>query len=126
MNYYNPYVSMMPYTATPNIGAGKGLFKSLFGGGIKWGNIFNYTQKTLGIINQGIPVVKQITPVVRNMKTMFKVMSEFKRVDTPSLKSDENISSTSGLNTSTKYNNTQNNYANRSNEVFSDGPVFFV
>ena len=39
------------------------------------------TQKTLNIINQSIPVIKQVRPVMTNAKTMFKLMSEFKKVD---------------------------------------------
>ena len=51
---------------------------------INFNNILNNTQRTLGIINQAIPIVKQVTPVMKNAKTMFRVMNEFKKVDTPS------------------------------------------
>ena len=78
MNYYNPYMSMMPLART----GGGGLLKSIFGK-ISWSGILTGTGRTLNVINQAIPVVKQVTPMINNTKTMFKVMNEFKKVDTP-------------------------------------------
>lgn len=40
---------------------------------INWGNILNNTQKTLGIINQAIPIVYQVRPLVSNAKTLFRI-----------------------------------------------------
>lgn len=77
MNYYMPF-NTIPYQPE-NIG----LFSRIFKNGINWSSILTNTQKTLNIINQTIPVIKQIKPVVNNTKTMFKIMNEFKKVDTP-------------------------------------------
>ena len=87
MNYYNPYFSSFPYNYTPlttiaSTNTSRGLFSSLFGGG-KLSTFLNGTQKTLNIVNQAIPLVKQMGPVVKNAKTMFRVMNEFKKVDIP-------------------------------------------
>ncbi len=85
MNYYNPYTMIMPYTTSSMMPAKTGLFSNLISGvrGINWGTILTNTQRTLGLINQAIPVVKQVTPVMKNAKTMFRVMNEFKKVDEP-------------------------------------------
>ena len=40
---------------------------------IKWGTILDGTSKTLGVINQAIPVVYQVKPIINNAKTMFKI-----------------------------------------------------
>ncbi len=40
---------------------------------INWGNVLNNTQKTLGIINQAIPIVYQVRPLFNNAKTMFRI-----------------------------------------------------
>lgn len=82
MNFHNPYL-LYPYVSAP---ARQGLFSNLTSGlrGINWSNILNNTQRTLNIINQAIPAVKQISPMVRNARTMFRVMNEFNRTDTPS------------------------------------------
>lgn len=63
--------------------AGGSLFSKLGAGlsGIKsinWGGLINNTSKTLGIINQTIPLVKQVGPMVNNMKSMLRVASLFK------------------------------------------------
>lgn len=40
------------------------------------------TQKTLGVINQAIPLVYQVRPIFRNAKTMFRIADELKNGDT--------------------------------------------
>ena len=73
MNYYIPYMN------TPQ----PGLLSRIFGNGIKWSTILTNAQKTLNIVNQTIPVIKQMKPVMNNAKTMFKLMNEFKKIETP-------------------------------------------
>ena len=80
MNYYNPYLYTYPYM---NVAPKVGLFSRIFGGNLSFGSILSGTQKTLNIVNQAIPIVKQAGPVINNAKTMFKVMNEFKKVETP-------------------------------------------
>lgn len=41
--------------------------------GINWSGILDGTQKTLGIINQAIPIIYQVKPIISNAKTMFKI-----------------------------------------------------
>lgn len=79
MNYYNPYFYSMPITNTvPKVG----LFSKLFGStGITFKGILSGTQSALNFANQAIPLVKQVKPMIGNAKTMFKVMSEFKKED---------------------------------------------
>ena len=43
--------------------------------GINWNNILNNTQRTLGIINQAIPIVYQVRPLLNNARTLFRVAS---------------------------------------------------
>lgn len=83
MNFYNPYTMISPYYQVPT---STGLFRGLFGrlgSGINWGSILNNTQRTLNIVNQTIPLVKQTGPIVKNARTMFRVMNEFKKADSP-------------------------------------------
>lgn len=71
MNFYNPYMYSLPIeTGTSS------LIKK-----ISLSSIINGTSKTLNLINQAIPVVKQVSPIMKNMKTMFSVMNEFKKND---------------------------------------------
>jgi len=119
VNYYNPYYMMAPMTA-----ARPGLFSFLSRGagrGFSLSTIINGTQKTLGLVNQAIPIVKQVTPVMKNAKTMFRVMNEFKKVDAPT--SDVTNTSSSvedSVSTSESASTEENNY------VSNGGPTFFV
>ena len=82
MNYYSPYFGYTPFTSTTT---NRGIFSSLLGGvkNMNWSGILSNIQKTLGIVNQAIPMVKQVSPIMQNAKTMFKIMNEFKKVDSP-------------------------------------------
>ena len=109
MNFY-PYYNF-PYTSFTPVSKVGGL-KSLFGN-IKWGSILSGTQKTLNVVNQAIPIIKQAGPVINNAKTMFRVMNEFKKVDTPK----ENI---------VQNNITNSNDTNVENiKKINNGPTFF-
>lgn len=79
MNYYNPYYMAYPYLQMP---PRIGLFQRIFGN-LNFSSILSGTQKTLNIVNQGIPLIKQAKPIMKNAKTMFKIMNEFRKVDTP-------------------------------------------
>lgn len=112
MNYYYPYFTSIPYTQASS---GAGLFSKLFGGGINFSSILSGTQKTLNIINQTIPLIKQASPIIKNAKSMFKIMNEFKKVDTP----DTDIA---------KQNEVlgENEVKKEENTNLSSGPTFFL
>ncbi len=112
MNYYNPYYLMSPV----NMAESPRLFSGIFGrGGFTLGTILNGAQRTLGLVNQAIPIIKEAAPMMRNAKTMFKVMNEFKKMDAPSKGSDSSIV-------------LENNSASgeKNNYQISSGPTFFV
>lgn len=120
MNYYMPYFNLYPNMVAPAAGAAsRGLFSRLLGG-LNWGTILNTTQRTLGVVNQAIPVIRQVTPVMKNAKTIFKVMNEFKRVDTPTT-DDNNFTSTSIKTTDNSVPTINDNTIN-----FDGSPTFFV
>ena len=66
--------------------------------GVNWGGFINNASKTIGVINQTIPLVKQAGPMIRNVKSVMKIASVFKDETDP---------------VSTKNNGTVNN--NKSN-----------
>ena len=51
-------------------GFGMGMAK----GGFSWMNLLNGAQKTLGFVNQAIPLYNQVRPLFRNAGTMFKIV----------------------------------------------------
>ena len=120
MNYYVPYFNMYPSMVTPTLGnaATGGLFSRLLGRGLNWSSILNNTQKTLGIVNQAIPMFKQMSPVVKNAKTMFKIMNEFKRED-----NSNNVLPTTESNNSEVYSEPSNI---QNTGTYDNGPTFFL
>ena len=60
---------------------GLGGARNLAGGvsrGINWSSLLNNTSKTLGVVREAIPIVKEVGPMMNNMKSMLKVASVFK------------------------------------------------
>ena len=96
-----------------------GLFQRL-GNSIKsinWTGMINNTSKTLGIINQSIPIVKQVGPVMNNMKSMLKIASIFKdETDIPQKKS-----TSTNIPNNYSHNNT---FQNKKEDTYS--PTFFI
>ena len=45
---------------------------------MNWSNFLDKTHKTLGVINQAIPIIYQLKPIYQNAKTAFKVVNSFK------------------------------------------------
>ncbi len=82
--------------------------------GINWNNILNNTQRTLGIINQAIPIVYQVKPLLSNAKTLFRVAS--------AINSNDN-------NNETNIKTEEQNYSNNINyeeKKDSNGPIFYL
>lgn len=59
---------MYPYANPSFITKGINLLKTM-----KWADFLDGTSKTLGVINQAIPVVYQVKPIMNNAKTLFKI-----------------------------------------------------
>ena len=110
-----------------NIGLLSRLSNSLgFIRNINWGNLINNTSRTLGVINQTIPLVKQATPMVRNMKSIIKLASVFK----DETDSTNKINNNSNKKNSTKNNTVSDNYIKQesTNNSYYDHnqPTFFI
>lgn len=122
MNYFNPYFSALPYSYTPTVSTSKGLLGGLFSGG-KLSSIINGTQKTLGLVNQAIPLVQQLSPIMKNAKTMFKVMNEFKKVEPVTSNKNQNILSNNTISQSIE---DMENITNKNVTANNVGPTFFL
>lgn len=119
---------------------GLGLFSRL-GSGIQaikrvnWGGLINNASKTLNVVNQAIPLVRQVGPMVNNVRSMLKVASIFKdetdkkpvksNVKTTNLKTDNsNIKNISSNNTS-KQTLKIKEEIQRDNS-YDNSPTFFI
>lgn len=75
--------------------------------GFDWSNFLNNTQKTIGIINQGIPIFYQLKPIWSNAKTAIRVMNEVNRMNKSSGRVEPAANTNTNINTSAT-NNTNN------------------
>ena len=76
---------------------------------INWSNFLDRAHKTLGVINQAIPVIYQIKPIYQNAKTAFKVVNSFKKETSES-----------------KVNNDIKKENIRNNSYTSNAPTYFL
>ena len=127
-NPYGTFGSMnMGMNTGMNMARNGGLFSRLSGGmkGINWSGILNGTSKTLGVINQAIPVVKQVGPMFNNMKSMLKVASLFKDETDPPARNNTN-----NTNNNKNNNNSINDVIEKENTItnnsYSNSPNFFI
>ena len=82
---------------------------------IKWGTLLSNTQKTLGVINQAIPIVYQIKPIWNNAKTVFKIVG--------AIKDDNNTNSNNKTNNNPIIDNNDYEVVSSSN---TNSPSFFL
>lgn len=119
MPFTNPYNAMGIAQAIPKSG---GLLSKLGLRNINFGNILTNTSKTLNVINQAIPVVKQVGPMFNNMKSMLKVASLFNDATTPT----NNTKNNNTKNTTNIENNNNTKENTTTNNSYSNSPNFFI
>lgn len=120
MPFVNPYNAAGVASTLPRTG---GLLSKLGLRNINFGNILTNTSKTLNVINQAIPVVKQVGPMFNNMKSILKVASLFNDATTPSNNNNNNNSSNNKVNNETSGEKNKNTITNNS---YSNSPNFFI
>lgn len=97
-NFVKPSLISRLLGKTSSLGLGKT---------INFGNILSNTQKSLGIINQAIPIVKEVKPLVNNAKSVFKIAS---------LLNDNNSNKNNKITNSSNINSIKNN----------NKPIFYI
>lgn len=124
---FPPYNSFGAMNTGMNIARNGGLFSRLGGSvrGINWQGLLNNTSKTLGVINQAIPVVKQVGPMFNNMKSMLRIASLFKDETDPPKNNNIN-SNNSTQSTNNKTVNSETNKNTITNNSYSNSPNFFI
>ena len=81
---------------------------------INFNNILNNTQRTLGIINQAIPIIYQVKPLLSNARTLFRVATALNSNDEDETTNDE-----------TSNNNYSENISYETKKD-SNGPIFYL
>ncbi len=79
-NQYQVPFSNMNFQNTRSFPFSRGITSGVSKPKFNWSHFLNNTQKTLGIINQAIPIVYQVRPILSNAKTMFKIATALEDV----------------------------------------------
>ncbi len=89
-----------------------------------WSGLINNTSKTLGIINQGIPLVRQVGPMMNNMRSMMKIASIFKDETDTNTKVINKKNNTNNYSNTSEYN--KNSQYNTQHLSYDNSPTFFI
>ena len=104
---------------------GLGGARNLAGGvsrGINWSSLLNNTSKTLGVVREAIPIVKEVGPMMNNMKSMLKVASVFKDATDVNSENTSNDRSNNIKSTTENFNNQNSTKTN----ITQNEPNFFL
>ena len=88
-NYTTPF---MPMATTPRLGLFSRIGNTIRS--VNWKGLLNGADRTLGLVNQTIPLVREAKPMFSNMKSMIKLAKAFRTETTPqrtSYKTQNNI-----------------------------------
>ena len=91
--------------------------------GFSFSNLLNGASKTLGVVRDAIPVVKEIGPMMNNMKSMLKIASVFKDETDTKEKKEE---TSSNINNNDKNNITNKEKTDYSYNQSNNSPNFFL
>ncbi len=96
--------------------------------GVNWGGFINNASKTIGVINQTIPLVKQAGPMIRNVKSVMKIASVFKdETDPVNTKNNGTVNNKSNNDNNINKNSTTIDSNTITNNYINDSsPIFFV
>lgn len=90
---------------------------------INWSSLLSNAQKTLGVVNQAIPLYYQVKPVFKNLRALGKIGKEFTKI------SESNNQNSNEVKQESKFDNTNsnaviNNISNEQNDYPT--PTFYL
>lgn len=122
-----PY--MMPGMAIPasnaaTLGSATKAGSSIFSK-INLSSLLSNAQKTLGVVNQAIPLYYQVKPVFKNLKALGKIGKEFTKIsENNNQNSNENVQQRSVTNISSNNDATTSNITDSQNDY--PAPTFYL
>lgn len=131
MTYQAPFManSLQSIPRMANMANSGGLFSRLGRGisSVNWSGLLNNASKTLGVINQAIPIVRQTGPMLNNMRSMLKVARVFRDETSNNSSLNNNNNSNSNNENTNINNNVVNNQEKRQDINYNNtSPNFFI
>lgn len=121
-----PY--MMPGMVSPaanaaTLGSAASSGASIFSK-INWSSLLSNAQKTLGVVNQAIPLYYQVKPVFKNLRALGKIGKEFTKISGDNNQNSEKVKQEATINNP---NNTETLTGNiTDNENDYPTPTFYL
>lgn len=120
-----PY--MMPGMVSPaanaaTLGSAASSSASIFSK-INWSSLLSNAQKTLGVVNQAIPLYYQVKPVFKNLRALGKIGKEFTKISGSNNQNSNEIKQESVVD-NTNSNAIINNIPNEQNDYPT--PTFYL
>ncbi len=92
---------------------------------INWSSLLSNAQKTLGVVNQAIPLYYQVKPVFKNLKALGKIGKEFTKISGSNNQNSNEIKQESIIdNTTTNNSVVTNNITSEQNDYPT--PTFYL
>ena len=120
-----PY--MMPGMVSPaanaaTLGSATASGASIFSK-INWSSLLSNAQKTLGVVNQAIPLYYQVKPVFKNLRALGKIGKEFTKISGSNNQNSNEVKQESIFD-NTNSNAVINNISNEQNDYPT--PTFYL
>jgi len=120
-----PY--MMPGMVSPaanaaTLGSATASGASIFSK-INWSSLLSNAQKTLGVVNQAIPLYYQVKPVFKNLRALGKIGKEFTKISGSNNQNSNEVKQESTFD-NTNSNAVINNISNEQNDYPT--PTFYL
>lgn len=90
---------------------------------INWSSLLSNAQKTLGVVNQAIPLYYQVKPVFKNLRALGKIGKEFTKISGSNNQNSNRIKQESVVD-NTNNNAVINNIPNEQNDYPT--PTFYL
>lgn len=113
-----------PAANTATLGSTVATGSSIFSK-INWSSLLSNAQKTLGVVNQAIPLYYQVKPVFKNLKALGKIGKEFTRISESNNQNSNEVKQESIIDNATTNNSVvTNNITSEQNDYPT--PTFYL
>lgn len=121
-----PY--MMPGMVSPaanaaTLGSAASSGASIFSK-INWSSLLSNAQKTLGVVNQAIPLYYQVKPVFKNLRALGKIGKEFTKISGDNNQNSEKVKQEATINNPNNAETLTSNITDNENDYPT--PTFYL
>lgn len=91
---------------------------------INWSSLLSNAQKTLGVVNQAIPLYYQVKPVFKNLRALGKIGKEFTKISGSDNQNSTELKQESTINNANNNETISNNIIDGQNDYPT--PTFYL